>query len=210
MASIRDEGVINVLEAFLNFVWNLIKEYGYSFLVAFVVGIVTIVKAPNKYIQMLPFGEKNIYWALAVCMAVYLLIIGFVVYVFKKISGKASLSSYYAKERERRNKENLQELWNYVDKFSESDRSDLKKFLETNNTPISKNGHILDYTSLYRTNWVVSIEKRTPRTVTAIEARTGKEVQFQTYSTHLYKLREEVYQNLKYSMEKYGRIGNFE
>lgn len=210
MACTREEGVIDVLEAFLNFVWNLIKEYGYSFLVAFVAGIVTIVKASDKYIQMLPFGENNIYWALAVCVAAYLIVIGFVVFVFRKITGKASLSSYYAKERERRNKENLQELWDYVDQLSESDRADLKKFLETNNAPISKGGHNLDYNSLYRTNWVVSTEKRTPKTVTAIEARTGKEMQFQTYDTHLYKLREEVYQNLKYSMEKYGRIGNFE
>ena len=133
---------------------------------------------------------------------------GFVVFVFRKITGKASLSSYYAKERQRRNKENLQELWDSVEQFSESDRNDLKKLLETNNASISKSGYNLNYNSLYRTSWVLSTEKKIPKTVTTIEARTEK-MQLQTYGTHLYKLREDIYQALKYLTEKYARIGNF-
>lgn len=124
---------------------------------------------------MLPFENQNIYWALAVCIVVYILIINYIRNLYDNFRKKIYIRESSEKYRQEQNRENLQVLWNRVDNFSEADRADLKKFVETNNQPISKGGYF-SYDSLYSSNWVVFMEKRTPKEYTAIEAVSGKEM----------------------------------
>lgn len=185
-------------------------KYGYNVLIAFILGIITITKVPTKYINMLPFESQNIYWALAICIIAYTIVIAFLKYIVQKIQYKIYINSQNAKYEKQKERENLQQLWDMVDSFSEDERKDLKKFLESNNKPIPKYGLYFSFSSLYSTNWVVSIEKHATEQVKVIDSITGEEKVFNRISTHMYKLNDDIYEMLKYSLEKYGKISNFD
>ncbi len=195
---------------FFDFIWKVIDKYGYNVLISFILGIITIVKIPTQYINMLPFEKQNIYWALVMCIVAYTLIIAFLRYSVKEIRNKIYWSSCNAEYKRKEERENLQKLWDMVDSFSEDERKDLKRFLKTGNKPIPKYSNYSSFDSLYHTNWVVSIEKYTTEEFVEINPETGKEEKFNRISTHLYKLNDNIYEILRYSMEKYGRISNFE
>ena len=198
-----------MVKEILSLIGKLMDKYGNTLLLAFVAGILTISKAPKDWINMLPFGTQNIYWGWAVCVVAYILIINYFRHAYRSFKRKLYLSKSSEEYHKKQNQEAMQILWDQVDGLSEADRADLRKFIETNNQPISKGGYF-SYDSLYQSDWVVSMEKRTPKTTTAIDYTTGKEVTLHGYDTHVYKLKEPIFLALKYSMETYGRIGNFE
>ena len=59
---------------FFDFVWKVIDKFGYPVLGAFILSIVTLVIAPDKYVEMVPFPDNKIYWACAILVVLYTLI----------------------------------------------------------------------------------------------------------------------------------------
>ena len=68
---------------FFDFVWKVIDKFGYPVLGAFILSIVTLVIAPDKYVEMVPFPDNKIYWACAILVVLYTLIFA----LFSSISG---------------------------------------------------------------------------------------------------------------------------
>lgn len=199
-----------MFEGILGVIGNLIKEFKYSFLIAFVVGIFTLIKLPAEQIEQLPFGKYNLLIAGAVIIFIYIVIIGGVFSLGKWIVRKFSTSSSKEKELQQLNQEVLTKLWEDVDSLSEDDRADLKEFLRTGNKPIPKNKRCVNSYSLFYSEWVDVQEKRTTVNTKVTIYSTGKEEVIPTIYTHVYKLKENIYQLLKYSQEHYGKISNFE
>ena len=56
---------------FFDFVWKVIDKFGYPVLGAFILSIVTLVIAPDKYVEMVPFPDNKIYWACAILVVEY-------------------------------------------------------------------------------------------------------------------------------------------
>lgn len=195
---------------FFDFVWKVIDKFGYPVLGAFILSIVTLVIAPDKYVEMVPFPDNKIYWACAILVVLYTLIFALLRYVWSEFRKKRFWNSHKEATIKKEEKEAMQALWNAVDAFSESDRTDIKKFLETDNKPVAKYGRYFSYDSLYNSNWVISIEKHTTEDYIDTNIETGKKEVFTRVSTHMYKLNPEIYQALKYSMTAYGKISNFD
>lgn len=195
---------------FFDFIWKVIDKYGFNVLISFILGIITILKVPTKYIDVLPFGTQNIYWALAICIVTYTLIIAFLRYSVNEIRNRIYLSSYNAEYKKQEERKQMQQLWDQVDSFSENERNDLKKFLETENKAIPKDECYFPIDSLYNTNWIVSTEKRTTKQIALVNPTTGKEMWIKKTTTHVYKLNDNIYKLLKYSMNTYGKISNFD
>ena len=170
----------------------------------------TLVIAPDKYVEMVPFPDNKIYWACAILVVLYTLIFALLRYVWSEFRKKRFWNSHKEATIKKEEKEAMQALWNAVDAFSESDRADIKKFLETDNKPVAKYGRYFSYDSLYNSNWVISIEKHTTEDYIDTNIETGKKEVFTRVSTHMYKLNPEIYQALKYSMTAYGKISNFD
>ena len=172
---------------FFDFVWKVIDKFGYPVLGAFILSVVTLVIAPDKYVEMVPFLDNKIYWACAILVVLYTLIFALLRYVWSEFRKKRFWNSHKEATIKKEEKEAMQALWNAVDAFSESDRADIKKFLETDNKPVAKYGRYFSYDSLYNSNWVNSIEKHT--TEDYIETITGKQGT-ENFSSLLNKFRE--------------------
>lgn len=134
---------------FFDFVWKVIDKFGYPVLGAFILSIVTLVIAPDKYVEMVPFPDNKIYWACAILVVLYTLIFALLRYVWSEFRKKRFWNSHKEATIKKEEKEAMQALWNAVDAFSESDRADIKKFLETDNKPVAKYGRYFSYDSLY-------------------------------------------------------------
>lgn len=199
-----------MIEALFGLASSLLKEFKHSFLIALAGGIITVIKLPAEQIETLPFGKYNLLIAGIFFVAIYILIVSFLIAVVKGIVRKISASFSKKKEQQKFNQEVLTKLWADVDSLSEDDRVDLKEFLRTGNKPIPKNKRCVNTYSLFYSDWVDVQEKRTTVNTKVTIYSTGKEEVMPTIYTHVYKLKENIYQLLKYSQEHYGKISNFE
>ena len=73
---------------FFDFVWKVIDKFGYPVLGAFILSIVTLVIAPDKYVEMVPFPDNKIYWACAILVVLYTLIFALLRYVWSEFRKK--------------------------------------------------------------------------------------------------------------------------
>ena len=196
------------MSAFFDFIKMLIERYGLKSLIAFVFSIFTVTVIPKTWIEKLPFDDTSIYWAIGVSFAIWLIILHYIILIFRKINNKISYSIYKEKLNKENNKEALEVLWTTIDELLENDRKDIINFLNTNNEPISKGGII--NSRLYNSNLVIKTEKRIPIDEEFIVYGTDEKVKMTRYDTHLYKLQDTIYKALKYSLDEYGRISHFE
>ena len=123
------------MSEFFNFIKTLIEKYGLKSLISFVLSIFTVIAIPKAWIEKLPFSDGNIYWAIGVSFAIWLIILHCIILIFEKIRNKISYNIYKEKSNEETNKEALELLWTTIDGFSENDRKDIMNFLNTNNEP---------------------------------------------------------------------------
>ncbi len=196
------------MSEFFDFIKTLIEKYGLKSLVAFVLSIFTVTVIPKAWIEKLPFIDTNIYWAIGVSFAIWLIILHCVILIFRNINNKINYIIYKEQSNKENNKEALEMLWTTIDELSENERKDIISFLNTNNEPISKGG--IMNSRLYNSNLVIKTEKRIPIDEEVIVYGTDEKVKMTRYDTHLYKLQDSIYKALKYSLDEYGRISHFE
>lgn len=196
------------MSEFFDFIKTLIEKYGLKSLIAFVLSIFTVTVIPKAWIENLPFSDTNIYWAIGVSFAIWLIILHCIILIFRKINNKINYIIYKEKSNKENNKEALEILWTTIDELSENERKDIINFLNTNNEPISKGG--IMNSRLYNSNLVIKTEKRIPVDEEVIIYGTDEKVKMTRYDTHLYKLQDFIYKALKYSLDEYGRISHFE
>lgn len=150
------------------------------------------------------------------------LTIQLLIFFFRKIRGwisNKSAEEYRFQNDVEIEKAALEKLWSSVDAFSQDDRKVLRAFLESQNAPIERSSGI-HYCgdSLFNSDWLVSTEEYRETEPVSFNPPKNKGVVtfnvFDTYSTRTvvkkYKLREDIYNILKYSMDKYGKISHFE
>lgn len=196
------------MSEFFDFIKTLIEKYGLKSLISFVLSIFTVIAIPKAWIEKMPFGDENIYWAIGVSFAMWLIVLHCITLIFEKIRNKISYNIYKEKSNEETSKEALELLWTTIDGFSENDRKDIMNFLNTNNEPVSKGG--IMNSRLYNSNLVIKTEKRIPVDEEVVIYGTNERTKITRYDTHLYKLQDSIYKTLKYSLNEYGRIRHFE
>ena len=174
------------MSEFFDFIKTLIEKYGLKSLVAFVLSIFTVTVIPKAWIEKLPFIDTNIYWAIGVSFAIWLIILHCVILIFRNINNKINYIIYKEQSNKENNKEALEMLWTTIDELSENERKDIISFLNTNNEPISKGG--IMNSRLYNSNLVIKTEKRIPIDEEVIVYGTDEKVKMTRYDTHLYKL----------------------
>ena len=196
------------MKEILEFIRVLIEKYGFRSIIAFILMILCITLTPEDIIGLLPFESNNKYWIMALYFAIFIVIETLFLFLGRKIKNKISYSKYKNESIEENNKKALENLWSLIDTLSESERTEIRGFLKSTNIPIPKRGFSLGYSN-YST-LLVEMEKRTEIKEKVTFADTGKEGILKAQCTHIYKLKDDVYELIKYSYEKHGKICHFE
>lgn len=92
----------------------------------------------------------------------------------------------------------LERLWDFVDTFDYEEKESLLQFIKSGNKPIEIKGFICP--AYFSDNRLVV---HTTKNATKNNPRTAKTIT-------IYKLRDDFYQTLKLSYEKYHRISHFD
>lgn len=198
-----------MIQAIADFIVEIFKKYGMETLISFVLAIITITVIPITSIDILPFEKQNIYWALLFAVVCWIIIVDALRRFIGTIGSKTSNMSYNKKRADRQAQEMFHKFWNEVDQLSERDRKYLMQFINNENTPISCIECNQEYGGLFHSNWVDKTEKRTETQIELIDYRTREKSIGIRHDTHIFKLKDEIYDILKLSYKKHGRIGNF-
>lgn len=155
------------------------------------------------------------------CFLVWFLVLFFIISLFKKIKGnigdkkaKTANRKKEAEADEKVLKEALEQMWTIIDGMSFSDYQLLLNFLNSENKPYLQAE--ISCGGLLNSDWVYKTQKEPEKKVPIQVERTQKGSSigmpmFETISaTYQYVLKDEIYNLLKYSMEKYGKISHFE
>ncbi|SDM58981.1 hypothetical protein [Lachnospira pectinoschiza] len=160
-----------------------------------VIGVTVYVLTPDQTILLEKLGRN---WYILFFAAVGFLGITLIHYLYSKISEKmvsVSNKRYNREMDKKREREDLQEMWDFIDSLSLEDREFIKTFLKNNNAPIVEYKNYASYYYGIRDN--TDLVKR--RDITDTDG----------YIKTQFVLSDRFYKDLKNSMENYGRIGNF-
>lgn len=197
-----------------------LEKYLIPTVLAVVLTFVTYYKTPEDFDMLMKFTVIG-YCAFSFC--IWFLLIYFTIWIMRVIIKGIKSIIEKAEEKEKHNKwlledeeKTLEALWTYVDKLSIPDYKLLVQFLETENQPHTDNGIyfgdcLLNSSLVHRS--LVEEEKKEPiKSVSG--ANAGNRILFPMYETssakYRYILKKEIFEILKYSKKKYGKISHFE
>lgn len=190
-----------------------------------VISIASFLVLPTDYWMITKIGKVP--FALLVAGIVFLSV-QFIMFCFGKITrqcAKRASKEHHNQSDIKLEKEAMEKLWSEVDALSPDDRKALKEFIASGNAPIEKSsGSRYFGNSLFNSNWIVSTEEyvEEEKATEPVHFELPKKRKGQVMTVNImdmydtrtvivkYKLRDEIYNLLKYSMEKYGKISHFE
>ena len=124
------------------------------------------------------------------------------------------------REAEKDEAEAIAQLWDYVDSLTPQDRNFLIEFIKTGNQPIEVIGEAFGNRLLANRNIVACMERKKKNASTLsqkieFEGRLvfpPQDIAYMERSspTKLYRLKDDYFELLKYSYEKYGKISHFD
>jgi hypothetical protein len=182
-----------------------------------VLTFVTYYKTPEDFSMLVKFTVVG-YCVFAFCVW-FLLIYTFMWIIkafIKGIKEKADEKEYVNKSLLRDEAKVLEQLWTDVDGLSVSDYKLLVKFIETGNKPHYTAGTVCG-NCLLNSEWVHCSQVREEKQMSikvAPSPNKGNRIMLPIQETisakYQYILRQEIFDLLKYSKEKYGKISHFE
>lgn len=208
------EAIASVLKIFL-------EKYLIPTVISVVGGILALLYLPEEYSWMTEkIGKVTI--VILVAGLIFLLIefIFLICKIGRKIYSKLNMIKSNNKYKIENEKQVIEALWKNVESLSADDRELLIEFIENGNNPIERpSGIRYSFDSLLNSKWVVSIEeyKEDEKLEFVLSEKSkGKSIAvnpavFYRGKTTVkkYKLNDEIYKLLKYSMDKYGKITHF-
>ncbi len=198
-------------EAIGNFFKTFAEKHLIPSVISLAAGFIAVLALPEDSWMIAKISKVGVgILAFALCF----LLVELIIFVAKKVFKKASERKSDKKYQKQKEKETIEQLWSDVDSLSPGDRALLHKFLETNNEPIENESNVwFSPGSLLASDWVVStiVPYHFENEETEITKEHGIPItHFINQGTAKYKLKDDLFQLLKYSMEKYGKTSNFE
>lgn len=208
------EAIASVLKIFL-------EKYLIPTVISVVGGILALLYLPEEYSWMTEkIGKVTI--VILVAGLIFLLIefIFLICKIGRKIYSKLNMIKSNNKYKIENEKQVIEALWKNVESLSADDRELLIEFIENGNNPIERSSGIrYSFDSLLNSKWVVSIEeyKEDEKLEFVLSEKSkGKSIAVNPAvfyggktTVKKYKLNDEIYKLLKYSMDKYGKITHF-
>lgn len=194
------EKILDILKAFF-------EKYFINTLIAIVPTIIIYYYTPDNFDFMKKIG-KELY--LLFLFVICFLIIEFLCYCYKFIKNKKYYNKLNRENSEQIEKQNLNYIWNYVDDLNDNEKKLLNYLLDNNNKILNIPGS-LGFNHLYM-EWFNSTEIVSDGTIKGFDIFKIKETDMieSGYIVTQYKLKDEIFEALQYSKNKYGRISNFQ
>ena len=175
-----------------------IKTFGEKYLIPLVISIVvalaTIILLPSDYWMISKYGVLPFGIAITGISFLVVITIRHFYNLIKNNIYEASDRRYREEHEQIQIEKIIKEFWKRIDRYSPEERKMIRDLVESGNQPISTNAYFYSPESLSESFLMVST--------------TVRDEQNQYF--RVYKLREEYYQILKCSVEKYNKISNFE
>lgn len=180
------------------------------------VAILFVTFLPNLF-DLTSKAGKVLYLTLVFCIAFLLIYFG--KYICSFFKNKIAKKRKQKKEEEEQEKEKMEDLWDYVDSLSPQDQCYLMEFLKTNNKPIEMR-EVAPNRLLSDSDNVACTEKKQ-----ASALDPSRKIEFEGDSmcipngisfmedeppVKLYRLKDDFFNLLKCSYEKYHKISHFE
>lgn len=115
---------------------------------------------------------------------------------------------YQQQNNDKYERKKLENLWDYVDSLDVADQQYLLQFLKTNNTPIERYSH--SYSELFDNSRLMLCTTKPEKNINDTNDPKDLNYIFFNSGIRLYKLRDDFYQTLKLSYEKYHKISHFD
>ena len=212
------------MEKLIDLLKIIAEKYLVQTVASVALAILGVAFLPN-FLDMTNKVGKTLYGVLIFCLG-FLLIQGAKhIYTIAKNKvaekNKKRLSNELRKRESDENEaEAIEQLWNYVDSLGLQDRHYLTEFLKTDNQPIEVMGEAFGFGLLTNRNIVACTEKQqkcAPAANRKVEfdghlVFPPSDMQYAAHHapTKLYRLKDNFFELLKYSYEKYGKISHFD
>ena len=198
-------------EAIGNFFKTFAEKHLIPSVISLAAGFIAVLALPEDSWMIAKISKAGVgILAFVLCF----LFVELVIFIAKSIRKKVSDSKYEKKHQKQLEKEAINNLWSSVDSFTPGDRALIRKFLETNNEPIETEAYSwYEPGSLFSSGWVDStlVPYHFENEDNEISNEHGIPLtNFINQGKTKYKLKEDIFQLLKYSQDKYGKISNFE
>lgn len=205
------------MEKFFELLKVFLEKHFIPAVISIIAAILSIAVTPEDAKLIARIGKPQ-YAILFFCIA--FVVIEFIVWIVKTIRKKVDKvreNNRHKKYQEVEMQEALENVWTLVDGMDPHDREMLMGFLKNNNLPICVKGELGGnclLTSRYVVSTVVSNDdKVTLNDPGGVLGNKGNRIFVSEMSFGIqkrqYKLRDDFYQILKYSYDRYGRISHF-
>ena len=159
--------------------------------ISLVISAIIYTFTPEEFLLIEKLSKSGYY---CFCVGVLFILIQFLMWITNSNKRKKELQEIDEFYKQKRSERNLEWLWDFVDSLCRDDMNYLETFLRNNNNPIVINGD-----SYFCGNRLFS------------SAYVKKQEGYDTDGHYVkYILTSDFYELLKFSAEKYGKIGHFE
>ncbi len=165
-------------------------------LIGVAVGIVAYVFTPEDSMFLVSLGRE---WYILGCSIIAFLIVTFAVFAFKQIQEgiyRHSDKQLLKKSEMQEELESIEQMWGFIDSLRPEEKKFIRTFLKNGNKPVAETNAYRNFYSDIRDNG---------NYVKKSEILNANGV-YETY----YVLEYRFYNNLMYSMKKYGKISHFD
>lgn len=195
-----------MIEKLIELLKDFFEKYFIQALIAVLPTIFIYYKTPEDFDFLKKLG-KELYctFFFIICF----LMIMFIITVFKKINNFRKSKIYEREANKELEKENIEALWNCIDNLDAKEKNIVKYFLENNNRVVYAYGHYnLDVLfELCNSSKIESDGTMKAFDFFKLVENEKVEAGCQLFQ---FKLKDNIYELLKYSKSKYGKISNFE
>lgn len=159
--------------------------------ISLVISAIIYAFTPEEFWLIERFSKLGYY---CFCVGVLFILIQFLMWIINNNKRKKELQEIDELYKQKRMERELEWLWDFVDSLCRNDMNYLETFLRNNNNPIVINGN-----SYFCGNRLFT------------SAYVKKQEGYDTDGHYVkYILTSDFYELLKFSAEKYGKIGHFE
>ena len=194
------EKILDVLKTFF-------EKYFIQALIAILPTIIIYYLTPDDFDFLKKVGKELF---ILFCFIVCFLIIELICYCYKQINNKLYYRNFKKENSKQIEKQNLDYIWNYVDRLNHNQKKLLNYLIDNNNQTFNIYGS-LGFDDLYM-EWFNNTQIISDGTIKKFDILKLKEtdtIEAGCIVTQ-YRLKDEIFYNLQYSKKKYGKISNFQ
>lgn len=196
-----------MLEKILDLLTSFFEKYFIQSLVSFVVSMIIYYFTPPDFSILNKF-DKELY--ILTAFVISFLIIGFFIYILKRLIQKIEMAYLVKKQEKERREENIREYKKFVDQLKPEEKNLLEHFLNTNNTPVILLGEFYGYNLIMhccdRTEFIV---KESICAINIYNLEEGFPLNI-GMKVSKYKLKKEIYDIFMYLKKSGIGISNFD